>query len=175
MTNRPSLLLVSTILISRYLLAPPVLAQETTNLPEEIRQLGTGYDDQQIVAALAKTSRLSVKLLIDGLHSVNATRILASEKKPEAEHVLWTIRALRYLTGGKDFCSGTRHEFDKSEFERNRKYWLYSRHRTCVSFFAMWPSRGTEYVAPQDAQNQIIAKWRNWFKGQAHHLTTSRC
>jgi len=30
----------------------------------------------------------------------------------------------------------------------------------------MWPSRGTEYVAPQDAQNEIILKWRDWFKDQ---------
>jgi hypothetical protein len=141
MINRRSLLLVSTILILLHLLAPPVLAQETTNLPDEIRQLGTGYDDPQIVAALAKTPQLSVQLLIDGLHSVKETRILASEKKPEVEHVLWSIRALRYLTGRRDFCGGTRHEFGKSEFERNRKYWLYSQHRTCVSFFAMWPSR----------------------------------
>jgi hypothetical protein len=148
------------------LLTRPLLAQETTNTSEEIGQLGRGNDDRQIVATLAKTPRLAVQLLIDELRPVNETRILASERKPEVEHVLWSIRALRYLTGGKDFCGGTRHEFDKSEFERSRKYWLYSRHRTCVSFFAMWPSRGTEYVAPQDAQNEIIAKWRDWFKGQ---------
>jgi hypothetical protein len=138
MTNRLPLVLVSTILMLLCLLTRPLLAQETTNVSEEIGQLGTGYDDRQIVATLAKTPRLSVQLLIDELHSVNETRILASDKKPGAEHVLWSIRALRYLTGGKDFCGGTRHEFGKSDFERNRKYWLYFRHRTCVSFFAMW-------------------------------------
>jgi hypothetical protein len=166
MTNRLLVILILTMVILAGLPSRPLLAQESTSVSGEIRQLGRGNDDRQIVGTLAKAPRLAVQLLIDELRPVNETRILASEKRPEAEHVLWSIRALRYLTGGKDFCGQTRHEFDKSEFERNRKYWLYSRHRTCVSFFAMWPSRGTEYVAPQDAQNEIILKWRDWFKDQ---------
>ena len=141
-------------------------ARRREQYPEEIRRLGTGHNDAQIVESLAKTPRLSVRYLIDELHPVDETRILAPGKHSEAEHVLWSIRALRYLTHGKDFCGKTDHEFGSSEIERNRKYWLYLRHQNCVSFFAMWPSRGTEYVAPSDAQKQIIEQWKNWFRDQ---------
>lgn len=140
----------------------PVFSQESI-IAEEIRRLGTGTDDSKIVAKLAETPQLSTKLLIEELHPVKEARILASEKKPDAEHVLWCIRALRFLTGGKEFCGHTTYNFGKSELERNRKYWVNFKHKNCVSFFAMWPSRGSEYIAPEDAQKEIIDKWKGWF------------
>lgn len=141
----------------------PASAHEATGVAAEVKQLGWATDNVQIVKALARKPELSAKLLIQELHPVEDKRILASENRPATEHVLWCIRALRFLTGGKDFCGNTNHKFGKSQAERDRKYWLYFRHKSCLSFFAMWPSRGSEYIAPKDAQEQIINKWRRWF------------
>jgi hypothetical protein len=138
--------------------------QESSVLTKKIKGLGRGQDDFKIVDELAKTPRLSAKLLISELHPIRETRILNGEHKPEAEHVLWCIRALRYVTGGKDFCGDTNHNFGASGEERFRKFWIYFRHKDCASFFAMWPSRGSEYIAPEDAQVRIIMKWKDWYK-----------
>jgi hypothetical protein len=159
--SKATLSLLSVVLLS--IAVCPAFAQESASIAEEIRQLGTGGDDAKIVAKLAETPQLSTKLLIEELHPVKEARILASEKKPDVEHVLWCIRALRFLTGGKDFCGKTAHQFGKSELERNRKYWVNFKYKKCASFFAMWPSRGSEYIAPEDAQKEIIDKWKGWF------------
>lgn len=160
--------LVATPLLALIASATPAPSQQAPTLSDKVKHLGTTYNDngQEIVADLAKTPRASVQLLIEELHPVKGVRILASEYKPGAEHVLWCIRALRYLTDGKDFCGKTDHRFGSSEIEQNRRYWLYFRHHSCVSFFAMWPSRGSEYIAPVDAQKEIIAKWKRWFAAQ---------
>jgi len=162
-TNRLAPIL-ATALLMLCLNAGLLSGQETAKVREQVERLGMGDDDFRIVASLAETPQLSVRVLTDELHPVKNVRILASEKDLGAEHILWCIRALRYLTGGKDFCGKTAHTFGNSELERDRKYWLYFRHKTCISFFAMWPSRGSEYIAPEDAQNEIIKKWKDWFE-----------
>ena len=73
------------------------------------------------------------------------------------------IRALRYLTGGMDFCAQSQHRFGNSEEEKNRKYWLTFAHKECLTFFALWPSRGRLYLAPLDAQKNIINQWQHWY------------
>jgi hypothetical protein len=138
-------------------------AQDVSATSREVHDLGRGQDNVKIVETLAKTPHLSTKLLISELHPIHESRILNGEDKPDVEHVLWCIRSLRYVTGGKDFCAKTKHKFGSSEEERNRKYWIYFRHQTCASFFAMWPSRGSEYIAPEDTQKEIIDKWKDWF------------
>ena len=135
-----------------------------------VGSLGADHDNLKIVAQLANAPELAISPLIQQLHPIYGDRILASQKRPDAEHVLWCIRALRYLCGGQDFCAQTKHVFGNSELERNRKYWLYDRHHTCVSFFAMWPSRGSVYIAPADAQQEIIHKWAAWLKQNSTSL-----
>lgn len=163
--NRLLAALAAASLLSSILWAYPAPRQDAATLSQEVRKLGTvyNYDDQKTVADLEKVPRTSVQLLIEQLHPVREVRILASENRPGAEHVLWCIRALRYLTGGKDFCARTHYRFADSDIEQRRKYWLYFGHPSCVSFFAMWPSRGSEYIAPEDAQKEIIAEWKRWF------------
>jgi hypothetical protein len=139
------------------------ICQDASGLSDEIKKLGRGWDDFKIVEELAKTPQISTRLLVSELHPISETRILNGQEDQDAEHVLWCIRALRYLTGGKEFCAKTDHRFGSSEEEQRRKYWIYFHHKTCASFFAMWPSRGSEYIAPEDAQKVIIEKWRDWF------------
>jgi hypothetical protein len=142
------------------------LPQNTSALSSEVRNLGQGQDDFKIVESLAKTPRITTELLIRELHLIHESRILNGQEKPEAEHVLWCIRALRYVTGGKDFCAKTNHKYGNSEEEQNRKYWVYFRYKNCASFFAIWPSRASEYIAPEDAQISIIQQWKNWFANE---------
>lgn len=141
----------------------PAVGQDQASVSEEVKKLGMGEsDDIQIVKRLSTTPGLSARLLVKELHTVTDPHMLNSGNEPETEHVLWSIRALRYITGGLDFCGKTNHHFGASELEKNRKYWLYLKSKSCVPFFAMWPSRGSEYIAPLDAQEEIISQWREW-------------
>jgi hypothetical protein len=169
-TASKKLLIVSIATAFCFASAQCVSCQEIPVLSTELKRLGHGGDDLGIIKELARTPQASVPLLIDGLHPIHEARILNGQENPDAEHVLWSIRALRNLTGGKDFCGKTSHQFGGSEQERNRKYWIYFRHKTCVSFFAMWPSRGSVYIAPEDAQKEIIQKWKDWIKKDGSRL-----
>ena len=161
MTNKYLLILLASFVC--LVVAQCAMCQQVADLSSEVRQLGRSGDDFKIVDRLIHNPRLSTQLLIKELHPVNKTIIVSEKVDPDAEHVLWSIRALRYLTGGKDFCAKASHRFGNSEEEQRRKYWIYFRHRTCASFFAMWPSRGSEYIAPEDTQKEIIDQWRDWF------------
>ncbi|MEP7355478.1 MAG: hypothetical protein ABI824_19790 [Acidobacteriota bacterium] len=141
-----------------------VVSIHAGSVEDLVKELGqSDGSDVQRVQQLAERPALAAKLLISQLHLVKPARVLASEKDRDTEHVLWSIRALRYLTGGKDFCAATSYRFGSSELEVNRKYWLMLDGRTCLPFFAMWPSRGSDYIAPADVQTKIIDQWRKWF------------
>lgn len=129
-----------------------------------VSNLGRGESDIENIQALSRTPASSIKLLIDELHVVPDHRLLAGQNPFAVKHVLWCIIALRFITGGKDFCAPTRHIFGKSELEQNRKYWLEFRKGSCLSFFHAWPSRGSIYIAPPDTQQKIIQQWKKWFR-----------
>jgi hypothetical protein len=86
------------------------------------------------------------------------------EKQKTAMHVIWCIRALRYLTGGLDFTGRTRYRFKESE--RERKHFLTIKSETELPFFSVWMSRDTIYIAPLDVQREIIDKWIQWYEEQ---------
>lgn len=152
------------------LLALAASGQDDAAVSAKVKQLGMGGDDIQIVKSLSATPQISVRLLVVELHTVKESHELAGANDKPVEHVLWSIRALRYVTGGMDFCGKTSYRFGTSELEKNRKYWLYFKNKSCVPFFAMWPSRGSEYIAPPDAQQDVIDQWRQWLvrEGETH-------
>jgi hypothetical protein len=131
---------------------------------ERIARLGTaGNDNIADVKALAEDPKTNAGLLVAALQTIPDTERFARADLPTMEHALWIVRALRYLTGGKDFHARTHHKFGQSEEERNRKYWLMFDGRPDAAFFAYWMSRNRWYIAPVDAQNEIIAQWRHWY------------
>ena len=67
------------------------------------------------------------------------------------------------MTGGIDFCAQSKHIFGNSEAEKNRKYWLTFHHNECLTFFGYWMSRDRIYIAPSDAQENIISQWQHWY------------
>ena len=136
--------------------------------PEDIRRsvesLGAeGNDDFAAVRGLAKTPADSVGALIAALHILpHPEQAKAIQDTPAVTHLISCIQALRYITG-KDFCATTERKFGHSYEETNRRYWLYFEHSTCLTFFAVWPSRGRFYLAPLDAQQKIISQWQSWY------------
>ena len=152
-------------LIALALLALCACAQpaETTSA-ERIARLGaSGNDNVADVKRLEENPRVNAGLLIAALHTIPDSEKFARADNPSMEHALWLIRALRYLTGGKDFRASSRHVFGRSYEEKNRKYFLSLAHKDDLAFFAYWMSRNRWYIAPVDAQKDIIAQWQRWY------------
>jgi len=144
---------------------PYRVTAEQWPLREAVRRLGLpGNDNFTGVKELAKTPRASASLLVQQLHIVrNPASAIVGGNDTYVDHVLWTIRALRYITGGMDFCAPTGHKFGKSGQGAYRGYWLHFANKNCVTFFAVWPSRGQFFIAPVDAQQKIIEAWQQWY------------
>ena len=163
MTNVKLASLRGVLLLALISLSMGALADDQS-LQKAADDLGRSEQSIPLVKSLAADPSKAAGLLVSQLRTVQAEKLLNGQRRPDVEHVLWTIRALRFLTGGKDFCAPTVHKFAKTEEERDREYWLRFHKHSCLTFFAIWPSRGTEYVAPVDVQKKIIAQWKEWYR-----------
>jgi len=83
--------------------------------------------------------------------------------------VVWTMRALRFLTG-TNFLAETKHVFGSDEVEQRRQTLLHKYDEKKVPFFAVWMSRDSIYFAPEDAQTTIIAQWKLWIEKNKYDL-----
>jgi uncharacterized protein YfcZ (UPF0381/DUF406 family) len=112
---------------------------------------------------LSKKPVESVCYLINNLHTISQTEIRPEERQNnmEAMKVIWSIRALRYLTNGKDFTSETSYIFNESE--EDRKHFLTIFSEKDIPFFSVWMSRDIIYIAPEDVQIKIIEQWKRWY------------
>lgn len=138
---------------------------QEASLDKMVQRLGLpGNRDLADVRKLAETPSASVGLLVSQLHTVrNPQRTVVGYGSTDVNHLIWVIGGLRYITGGMDFCAPTSHRFGKSGEEAYRSYWLHFANKNCVTFFAVWPSRGRDYFAPLDAQKTIIRAWQQWY------------
>jgi hypothetical protein len=111
---------------------------------------------------LRQNGRAAVTLLIATLQPIPEEKVLQEHQNAHREtmHVVWALRALRYLTG-QDFRAPTAHVFGDAEDERTRAE-LLKKDDATVPFFATWMSRDSVYIAPVDAQRAIIEAWRRW-------------
>jgi hypothetical protein len=147
-------------------------------IAEIVRQLGYHDDDIDRIFQLRQNPARAAGLLISELHPVKTRHIkgyeAGKEKYKPTLHVIMCICALRYLTGGLDFRAESSYRFGNSEEDRNRKYFLNQESDAenppspdaQLKFFGVWMSRGSYFIAPIDAQQKIIAKWRNWYQSQ---------
>lgn len=150
-------------------------AQSDNELDDRILKFGLQIESNQALMndldAFAKTPSLSVRLFIKEIHAITETVIVPSDTDMDIHkssmHVIWCIRALRYLTG-ENFTGRTEHKFDKKE--KDRKYWLTIHNKTDLPFFSVWMSRDVIYIAPPDVQAQVIKKWEAWYSrfGETH-------
>lgn len=133
-------------------------------------------DFQKDFDLLERDPPVSACYLIRELRVVVETEITAldQEKHAAAMRVIWSIRALRYLTGGLDFKGRTKYEFKETESERT--YFLTRAGEEELPFFAVWMSRDTVYIAPPDAQGEIIEKWNRWYseRGETFRYNPSK-
>lgn len=134
-------------------------------LRQEVKQLGLpGNDVFADVRELARTPAAAARILILQLQVLpHPQDTIVGQGSPQVEHALWSIRALRYITGGLDFCAPTKWKPGRSYEERTRHYWLHFNSKSCVTVFGVWPSRDLTYIAPVDAQRKIIAAWQQWY------------
>jgi len=114
---------------------------------------------------LAFDPKFSVHCLIDQLEVTEVSHIPGFQQKDspykKALHVVWCLRALRYLTS-QNPTSWTDYEFQK--YDKDRKDFLLREGSKKIPFFATWMSRDSVYLAPIDTQKRIIKKWNVWFK-----------
>lgn len=112
--------------------------------------------------------------LIGSLHVVDDTHIAGHEqgRHTKTMRVIWALRALRYLTDCQDFRAPTIE--DPAKWGELRRDWLLRddsgapvknwKPADGVRFFRTWMSRDSVFIAPRDAQKQIIAQWLRWYK-----------
>jgi hypothetical protein len=155
------------LMFSQLSLAQQSKIKDTTNDTISFARIISGLGRERtdllpIMKKLAINPRISTGLLIDSLHVISNPSN-SGEEDPEAMHVQIIIGALAYLTGGMEFCSTSKHEFDTTDTEKSREHFLRYKYGDCLTFFAVWPSRGRLYIAPIDAQESIIKKWRDWY------------
>jgi hypothetical protein len=153
----------------------PVRRTRKISIEKVVRALGSDNNDLERIRLLAREPVGSTRLLIAELHPVPGVRVLPNErgtKWKDTWHVIWCLRALRYLTGGLEFRAKTAHHFGDGQIEQRRKWFIgdeeFSRDGT-VRFFGVWMSRDSTYIAPRDAQAEIIRKWKTWYE---QHGTT---
>ncbi len=111
---------------------------------------------------LRRNPKLAVGLLVKQLEVISEKKILSGDRQayPREMRVVWSIRALRYLTS-LDFKGNTDYRFEKNE-DKDRTQFLHMSQDGRVAFFGMWMSRDSIYIAPKDAQQEIIKKWNEW-------------
>ena len=107
----------------------------------------------------------SICHLVKVLHPIRPTRLGPDDADSDSWKVIWAIRGLRFLTGGKDFVARTRFNF--SAADNARRDLLEGGRNMVVPFFRVWPSRDITFIAPRDAQVAIIGLWRQWFERDA--------
>lgn len=145
--------------------ATPAAEKQSRTLADSVASLGAGTRPEHL-KQLRENGRDSVELLIAALQPIPEDKVPADNKKAHqaALHVVWSLRALRYLSG-KDFRASTAHVFGDQDDERRREKLLRKEDGT-VTFFATWMSRDSVYIAPADAQRAIIEAWRRWYSEQ---------
>ena len=128
-----------------------------------VERLGQEENVYPDLERLTKTPVVAACYLIRELRVIPETVIMSwneHEHKPSM-HVIWSLRALRYITGGLEFRAKTKYEIEGSE--GRRKYFLTYKTTDDLPFFAVWPSRDSVYISPPDTQAAIIEKWRRWY------------
>lgn len=105
----------------------------------------------------------ALPLLAAELRPVPEGRIAHDElpSRPAAMHVVWTIMALRYLTG-EEMTARTSAPLPKTGGVPGDAWDLLRKGlpRGETQFFAVWMSRDHVYLADVAAQRRIIEKWR---------------
>jgi hypothetical protein len=111
--------------------------------------------------------RIAACHLVNELHPVVSHTIMPTEavRFRSVLHVIWSIRALRYIAACQDFRAATKERFrnrSNDTIVNTRTEFLARDGIDEVPFFSVWMSRDIIFVAAADVQTAVIAKWRVW-------------
>lgn len=144
-------------IIAAGLVASLVLA---TPIEAAVSRLGPRSD----IAAVEEVARYgcqAVPYLARQLHVTNVRQInfSQSERHPEEMRIIWSIAALRYISG-QDFhaTQESRGNPDSARYQMLR----IGAPAGSTKFFGIWMSRGTTYFASPHEQKKIIDGWRRY-------------
>lgn len=109
----------------------------------------------------------SAGCLLRQLRIVRAASLEPSDQeiRPEDLRVIWTLRALRFMTDGQEFFAPLTNDMARMLHSKRREF-LTKRREGEVAFFSVWMSRDIIYIAPHEAQRTIISKWMYWYETQ---------
>jgi hypothetical protein len=121
---------------------------------------------------LLKEPRGSTCWLIRNLKEVNRSHLKLPETRKSRP--VWAIRALRYVTGCTDFRA--RLPSDKMPNpDSTRGQFVLRDNASKVAFFGTSMSSDSVYLAPPEAQRQIIASWQKWYDTEASTFNFGEC
>jgi hypothetical protein len=146
------------------------------DVDEIINQLMAGpTNPQEYLEVLAKNSSESGPVLISNLKPISLKEISPDQfaTHPAEMKIIWSLRALRYIYR-KDYSSKTNYVF-KSEEELQVQHFIKASYTDKtnheVMLFGVWMSRDIIYLAPEDAQINIIKQWKEWSKSHSETLS----
>lgn len=122
----------------------------------------TTYED---VASLRNNPHDALALLVGELHPVPSGKVSLDSSETDM-HVIWCLRALRYLTGIKQY--GDIQNLEEL-VDKETAYWL-TIDTAGVPFFSTKMSTDTVYIAPSSIQMQIIGKWKQIIEGKKYEI-----
>ena len=132
---------------------------------------GVGGSDW-LFTELSKTPEKSLCALVKQLNTTSVKELHPGdwESNVDASSQVWRIRALRFLTCGQDFSSFTQYRPDKARDPED--YWSHLAggalrnkkpgDQVEVLFFHTRMAWAIDYIAPIEAQKDIIRQWREW-------------
>lgn len=155
--------------------------QAGTSHEEMIKTVVTGLGVRQeeglreTVERLAADAPIAARYLVEELQVVDTSVVRPSDwdRQRDAMHVIWCLRALRYITNCKQFLAPTTYQF--SESERTQEEFLTKHGRERLPFFATWMSRDKTYLAPRDVQEAIILSWQRWYSEEGTTFNYQAC
>lgn len=125
---------------------------------------------------LSMNRNVAIKILLSELKPINKKVIQIEQKGYGVEglHIVWCIRALRFLSGCTFFTEEAKEDRNK-EKNQIRILLLMQKRANEYTFFATSANQDKIYVAPMYAQESIIKKWNDWFKKQSGQLKNKNC
>ena len=162
-----------------------VACEEDPEIRLKVKYIGQVCEvggSEWLFTKLTKKPEKALCSLVKQLNTTSAKEIHTweGESKMDASSQVWRIRALRFLTCGQDFSSFTQYRPDKARDPED--YWSHLAggalrnkkpgDQVEVLFFHTRMAWAIDYIAPVDAQEDIIRQWREW---QAANGTNAGC
>jgi hypothetical protein len=154
-------------------LAEPPASTSDDQIAQTVKQLTTSDENLDKLCAdlekLAVAPRESVRLLIAELHPIPRKAYYPGKKPKDERHVVAVLHALRYLTG-TTFSAKTKTKLSTKLWDDEEQFLDFNKQMHDenpsheIHFFGVWMSRNADIFAPEDAQREIIRKWKHWLE-----------